>query len=507
MRLRFAAPLSILAGLVAGLVGSALAAQLPTGADDFRISFMGGTGDTVFRAVHPDVAYNATDHEYLVVWQGDTDTGGEVDDRFQIFAQRIDAASGAAIGAEVQISAMTATLGFTPPYNPAVAWDGTHNQYLVVWSGITGLCCEFDYEIFARRIEADGTPLATAIQISHMVDTVPNEAHFDASDPALVYNSTADEFLVVWSGDDGRNGRLNDEFEIHGQRLAAATGAPVGADDFRISDAGGTGNTLSHAYRPRVAYNAIDDEYLVVWWGEDLDAGTVDQEYEIYGQRLDGATAAELGANDLRISAAGPVGNPSWQALYPTVAHNPDDDEYLVVWSAPETLSGTFIGFELFAQRLDALGAEIGVDDFRLTDVGGLGEAGFDVETPDVTYSAASGRYLVAFRADDDLGGQIYAEREIHVQAIAGATGAEVGPNDLRITDMGPNGATAFGAFFPALAADAEGGFLAVWTGDDNSGGLVDNEYEIFGQRLAGGPFFADGFESGGTGAWSVSAP
>ena len=57
---------------------------------------------------------------------------------------------------------------------------------------------------------------------------------FGAFNPALAYNSLNNEYLVVWQGDDSTDG----EFEIFGQRLNAATGAGIGANDFRLSDMG-----------------------------------------------------------------------------------------------------------------------------------------------------------------------------------------------------------------------------------------------------------------------------
>jgi hypothetical protein len=44
-------------------------------------------------------------------------------------------------------------------------------------------------------------------------------------------------------------------------------------------------------------------------------------------------------------------------------------------------------------------------------------------------------------------------------------------------------------------------GALVLWRGDDDEGGLANDEGEIFGQRL-GHSLFADGFESGDLGAW-----
>jgi len=45
---------------------------------------------------------------------------------------------------------------------------------------------------------------------------------------------------------------------------------------------------------------------------------------------------------------------------------------------------------------------------------------------------------------------------------------------------------------------------------DINVGGLVDGEYEVFIQRVVvelPTDIFADGFESGGTTAWSLTVP
>ena len=52
----------------------------------------------------------------------------------------------------------------------------------------------------------------------------------------------------------------------------------------------------------------------------------------------------------------------------------------------------------------------------------------------------------------------------------------------------------------------ANDGYLVVWQGDGNVGGLVDDEFEVFGQRLANVLFY-DGFESGDTTEWSASVP
>jgi hypothetical protein len=133
----------------------------------------------------------------------------------------------------------------------------------------------------------------------------------NAYEPAIVYNTQGNEYLVVWRGDDNTAPLVDDELEIFGQRLSAATGAAVGANDFRISDMGPDGDTLYAARRPAVAYLAQSNEYLVVWEGDDNTPPLVESESEIFGQHLNGATGAEAGTNDFRLSDMGPDGTPA----------------------------------------------------------------------------------------------------------------------------------------------------------------------------------------------------
>src|SRR5262249_14743893 len=122
------------------------------------------------------------------------------------------------------------------------------------------------------------------------------DKNFDAFEPSVAYNGAANEYLVVWSSDDVKDG----EFEVYGQRVSAATAALLG-NKIRISDMGPDGDPNFDAFSPAVAYNSRANEYLVVWEGDD----TTNEEYEIYGQLLN-AAGAELGANDFRISHMGP---------------------------------------------------------------------------------------------------------------------------------------------------------------------------------------------------------
>jgi hypothetical protein len=99
-------------------------------------------------------------------------------------------------------------------------------------------------------------------------------------------------------------------------------------------------------------------------------------------------------------------------------------------------------------------------------------------------------------------------EREIFAQMLNGDVSDGIGPNDERISDAGGIGNLFYGTYAPVVAANTwNGEFLVAWNGSDNVGGLVENEVEIFIQRMDGMAVFVDPFESGDTTGWSSAVP
>jgi len=342
------------------------AAGAETGTNDFRISDMGPDGDSFYSAIGPDVVWNATDNEFLVVWHGDDDTGSLVDGEFEIYGQLIDGVTGAELGTDFRISDMGATDGSTPfqAWDAAVAYNATNNLYLVVWRGDddTAPLVDGEYEIFGQLLTAAGAETGTNdFRIS---DMGPNsDTNYDASSPDVAWNSTDNEFLVVWQGDDDTGSLVDNEFEIYGQRISDA-GAEIGGD-LRLSDMGATdGNSSFDASRPRVSYNATDNVYLVVWDGDDDTAPQVDEEYEVFFQVVAGATGAEVGPDE-RISDMGADGDWTFYATHTDAAWNSANNEFLVVWYGDEDVA-PLIRFEneIFGQRLDGAAVPIKVSGY-----------------------------------------------------------------------------------------------------------------------------------------------
>ena len=466
------------------------------GANDFRISHMATDGDISFYALSPAVAYNSDDDEYLVVWAADDNTAPLVNDEFEIYGQRVDAATGVLLGPRFRISDMGPD--GDPAFDacdPAVAYDSANQRYLVVWQGDddTAPLVGDEFEAFGQLLAADGTEIGpNDFRISDMGPD--GDPAFDALNPDVASNAANGEFLVVWHGDDSADNVV----EIYGQRIDAVSGGELGNNDFAISDMGA--DPAEGRYRGQdaaVAYNSTDDQYLVVWEGDDDSAPLVDGELEIFGQFL-AADGSEIGTDDFRISDLGPDGSPGYGADNPAVAYATAQHEYLVVWSGDDDRdfgSGPLANgeMEVYGQRLAADGSEVGDNDFRISDMGTDGDPAFRTFGARVAYVAAADEYLVVWRGDDnrDFGSGSLADDEMEIfgQQLAAASGAEVGDNDTRWSDMGNlDGDPAFDADRPALAVrDGDGAVLVVWQGDDEAGDLVSNEVEILGQRWVNG--------------------
>jgi hypothetical protein len=101
-----------------------------------------------------------------------------------------------------------------------------------------------------------------------------------------------------------------------------------------------------------------------------------------------------------------------------------------------------------------------------------------------VVYDGAGKRYLVVWSADPMLPGQVDDETDQFGRYVA-VDGALQGTTDMRLSDMGPDGDTSYYVARPDLGFNPNAGELfAVWHGNDNTGTLVTDEREIFGQRL-----------------------
>ena len=334
--------------------------------------------------------------------------------------------------------------------SPGVAYSSRNIEYLVVWHDRRNPGNASD--IFGQRV-ADGRPQGGNFPIMEFADA--------QIDPAVAFDPVFNQYLVAWRTQQAG------AFNAARGRVLASDGAPVG-DDFGILTGGheiaigfgnvdnrylvtsrgdgilsvplfsvgspGPGLLISESGAPNggLAYNPGTSEFLVTWRDQTAN--------NLKGQLISGAGAAVGG-----LFVITPEFPESGRAA--GVAFDPTNDRYLVVYAVfqANNVKGQFVGAD---------GALIG-EPFEITS---------DLATrvdPAVAYSAMDEAYLVVFRDENLIRGELVL-----------ASGEAVGPH-LVIADSPSNDD-------PAIAYNSQTGeFLVVWTDDRNLGA---GEQDIFGQ-------------------------
>jgi hypothetical protein len=404
------------------LLFAAAARVAPAGADAFGPQFPISSGNhpsVGLQAGFQDVVYNSVTHQYLVVYVGAT-TAAEDD----IYGQLLDA-GGTPVGPEFRISTVSAPHSEYNP--PTVNFDSDTGRYLVSW--------DRDETVYVRLLGQNGVPLSNEAPISPLQEDIETEA--------IAYSPASHEYLVVWKAfSDGRvfaqrltpdaleigpetivggsaelvvdnavdvaYDATNLEYmvvftaspktnsgneEVYAQRLNLS-GAEIGLDDHRISEMGPEGDPNFDAAPPSIAWNSVQDQYLVGWHGNN-GAPLAKNEREVYGQLL-AADGTEIGQDDFRISDMGPDGNAEYGAFRPSIAYDPYSNQYLLAWHGSEVGLGPK-EFEVWGQYLAADGTQIGNNDFRISEVLPDGNADFSANRPALAFDPRACDYLVTY--------------------------------------------------------------------------------------------------------------
>jgi hypothetical protein len=246
-------------------------------------------------------AYNPQRREWMVAWnaEGPDELGG-----FQeLWAQRLNVKA-----QEVGVDDRQLTDHDTDDFDSNVTGD----------------------EAFGHLMNAKGAPIGPAqFRISHVTDT---NATGEARPPTVSYDPVRNRFLVVWTGNPQLGSMDPNEIDIFG-RFVKADGSLVGGSDRRFSDVGTDGDPDLMPVRPDIEFNPFLEQFLFAWSGDNDTGGGVDEESEVWGQRVgvDGSLISGVG---FRISHSGPEGDPNFAANRPALAFDGSRCRYLAVWSS-----------------------------------------------------------------------------------------------------------------------------------------------------------------------------
>ncbi|UCF36764.1 MAG: hypothetical protein JSU96_18440, partial [Acidobacteriota bacterium] len=327
---------------------------------------------------------------------------------------------------------------------------GLGADFLVQMSGQHTLLITNSQQIGRRyRTRVDRLGLA-----QFPVTDAPYKTPVNGSAAAL--NPNSGEIFVVYSLDRSGFG----DFEIYGQRIDAASLNRIG-EPVRISQMGPELNPDFAALQPDVAYNAQQNEYLVVWSGDDA----TDGKYEIYGQRLDATSATPIGTNDFPISATGSASAPALGAHHPRVAYNEFTNQYFVVWHADAQRDNEFA---IYGRRFDAAGVALS-SQAKLNNVGGTGSVALN---PDILFDSNRNEYLAIWQA----GSASSSTAQIYGLQLNGNTGNPSQSQEFKITSRTDTSLPE--RLTPGASVGAnlsQGEYIVVWAGSDG---------RIYGQRF-----------------------
>ena len=218
---------------------------------NFTVSNKAGVAD-----YGPAIAYDGTNHQTLAVWNKHTFPTDEEDVFGRFFVK--DVAQGADEFAIAAVPGSSQGL-------PALAFDPTNNQFLVVFIDDRDFATS-EGEIFGQLIASNRTLIGSNFYIVESAASPGDQIY-----PAVAFNPTAQKFLVAW--EDSRNGNA----DIYG-RVVDHDGTLVG-NSFPIGAVAGDQMYVS------MAYDAMNQRFLAAWQDKRNEPTTG---WDIYGQWFDG---------------------------------------------------------------------------------------------------------------------------------------------------------------------------------------------------------------------------
>jgi len=265
----------------------------------------------------PAVAYNWNRRQYLVVWHNQWPGNRD------IYAQRVSDTG------QLAGSWFCITTGTGDRAQPAVAYNGTNDEYLIVWMKEVS---PDTYEIWGRIIAWNAGYMHPEFKIISW----PDRSFWT---PRVAWNSYRNEYLVVWNAFDTSGGLPGVPRDIAGARISENGSIPA------INSL----TTYAGPHQVDITYNVAKNEYFLAFVVIHTQATTGN---DIYGLRVNGDTGTSVYPPGLlHICTTAKDQNT------PAVATN-GQDRYMVVWEHPYSSTDR----DIYKQELDADGNLVGVN-------------------------------------------------------------------------------------------------------------------------------------------------
>ncbi len=348
-------------------------------------------------------------------------------------------------GPEFQVNSYTIDIqGY-----PAVASDAAGN-FVVVWEGNGSAGDDSSARsIHGQRYASSGTKIGDEFQV--------NSYTTGSQGRAAVASDTTGNFVVVWQS----AGSVDDDnFGIQGQRYAS-NGTKIGAE-FQVNS-----YTTDIQGFPAVTSDATGN--FAVAWSSNGSNGTDTSGWSIQGQRYD--------SSGTKVGAQFEVNSYTTDTQYAPAIASDANGNFVVVWYSNGSVSDDSSDSSIQGQRYASSGSAIG------------GQFQINSYTTDTQLIAAvdsdtAGNFVVVWQSVGSVGNDS-SGRSIQGQRY----------NSSGVKDGGEfqvNSYTSGGQYTPAIASDATGNFVVVWTSADSNGTDSDG-FSIQGQRYG-----SDGLEIGG---------
>lgn len=254
--------------------------------------------------------------------------------------------------------------------------------------------------------------------------------------------------------------------------LLNLTAQEFGTDDFLISHCGGIGDATYNASGPISAYNSTDDNYLLIWYGDDVDfAGIVDNETETFGQLID-SDGSKIGDTFIITSHEG-YGNRFLYSGVPSIAYNPINNNFIITYSG--VIPVEYVT-EVFGVIVSATGV-VTTPEFRISEGGIVDDVDFGSTYSKVVYNATDNQYFVVYLTRDETDGSGIVSGQ-----LLDAAGNLIGTNHFPIGNTDTNNLN-LGSLYPDVVwNNVENEYYVVWTSLINNTDFVVRAY---GQRIS----------------------